>query len=281
MIPRNIISMRSMLQSTVFENPPKSLILQDIWSETTNVTFWVIFKQCAVVVFMVVKVVAKTRARWSGNVFVPLGKKPKASYFLGVEQILFTCINGLEQATQNDVEGGHKPKTTLILRQKKQEAAAAVRLRMWRNSPEIPFLAPSLPNNTITIAVRICRAAEESIRDQRRARNQEKESAKSELFNSLHPQETLLKQQCHCSNVSLLAPTKKISLLWTERSHLHHQSERDFAEYFRLHQMYPNTSQNLSCPNTNTAQSYVPIEKADCILLPSCIKLCICICIEL
>ena len=113
--------MRSMLQSTVFENPPKSLILQDIWSENTNVTFWVIFKQCAVVVFMVVKVVAKTRARWSGNVFVPLGKKPKASYFLGVEQILFTCINGLEQATQNDVEGGHKPKTTLILRQKSKK----------------------------------------------------------------------------------------------------------------------------------------------------------------
>ena len=48
-------------------------------------------------------------------------KNPKASLFLGVEQILFTCINGLEQATQNDVEGGHKPKTTLILRQKKFE----------------------------------------------------------------------------------------------------------------------------------------------------------------
>ena len=31
--------MRSMLQSTVFENPPKSLILQDIWSENKNETF--------------------------------------------------------------------------------------------------------------------------------------------------------------------------------------------------------------------------------------------------
>ena len=55
--------MRSMLQSTVYEIHPKSPILQPFSNENTNETFWVIFKQCAVVVFMVVKVVAKTRAR--------------------------------------------------------------------------------------------------------------------------------------------------------------------------------------------------------------------------